>query len=60
MRWCDLSCPEASWPRDEAVDGSGSCRTFVALWCARLGRLVTKNAPCQAPAPPPPPADKPA
>lgn len=48
MRFCDLNCPDASFPKDEAVDGAGSCRTFVALHCARLGRLVAKNAPCQA------------
>jgi len=48
MRWCDLSCPDASFPREEAVDGAGSCRTFAALYCARLGRLVAKNAPCAA------------
>ena len=48
MRWCDLSCPQASFPKDDAVDGSGSCRTFAALYCARLERLVAKNAPCAA------------
>lgn len=48
MRWCDLSCPEASFPRQEAVDGAGSCRTFAALYCAKLKRLVAKNAPCAA------------
>ncbi len=46
MRWCDLTCPQASFPQDEAVDGAGSCRTFVALYCRELGRLVAKNAPC--------------
>ena len=56
MRWCDLSCPQASFPREEGVDGSGSCRTFVALYCAQLGRLVAKNAPCAAPAAGPSPA----
>jgi hypothetical protein len=48
MRWCDLTCPQASFPQDQAVDGAGSCRTFVALFCAKLGRLVAKNAPCAA------------
>jgi len=48
MRWCDLTCPEASFPEHDALDGSGSCRTFAALFCARLGRLVAKNAPCAA------------
>jgi hypothetical protein len=46
MRWCDLRCPEASFPKEEAVDGAGSCRTFSALYCAKLKRLVPKNAPC--------------
>lgn len=50
MRFCDLSCPAADFPRQEAVDGAGSCRTFAALYCAKLGRLVNKNGPCQAPA----------
>ncbi len=47
MKWCDLSCEHASFPQTEAIDGSGSCRTFVALYCARLDRLVHKNGPCQ-------------
>ncbi|MFH1034973.1 MAG: hypothetical protein V1806_10745 [Pseudomonadota bacterium] len=46
MRWCDLTCPQASFPKEEGVDGAGSCRTFAALFCAQLGRLVAKNAPC--------------
>lgn len=53
MRWCDLTCPEASFPGQEAVDGAGSCRTFSALHCRVLGRLVAKNAPCAAQAQPP-------
>lgn len=48
MRWCDLSCSEASFPEQDAVDGAGSCRTFTALYCAKLERLVPKNAPCAA------------
>ena len=46
MKWCDLSCEHASFPRVQAVDGAGSCRTFAALYCARLERLVHKNGPC--------------
>ena len=46
MKWCDLSCEHASFPQVQAVDGAGSCRTFQALHCAKLGRLVHKNAPC--------------
>ena len=48
MRWCDLTCPEAGFPKEDAVDGAGSCRTFAALYCAKLKRLVPKNAPCAA------------
>jgi len=46
MKWCDLSCEYASFPQAAAVDGAGSCRTFAALYCAKLSRLVHKNAPC--------------
>ena len=46
MDFCDLSCRYASWPQDEALDGSGSCRTFQAVFCAKQNRLVHKNAPC--------------
>jgi hypothetical protein len=49
MRFCDLNCPHAGFPEDDAVDGAGSCRTFAALYCSILKRLVHKNAPCQAP-----------
>jgi hypothetical protein len=44
--WCDLTCEHADFPDAYAVDGSGTCRTFLALYCKKLGRLVTKNAPC--------------
>ncbi len=44
--WCDLGCPHAAFPPEGAVDGSDSCRTFLALWCRRLDRLVAKNARC--------------
>ncbi|RJR41785.1 MAG: hypothetical protein C4567_08445 [Deltaproteobacteria bacterium] len=46
MKWCDLSCDHASFPQTRAVDGAGSCNTFQALHCAKLERLVYKNAPC--------------
>ena len=49
MRFCDLKCPHAQFPEEAAVDGAGSCRTFAALYCNKLDRLVHKNAPCQAP-----------
>ena len=44
--FCDLRCPSADFARTEALDGS--CRTFVSVWCGKLGRHVTKNAPCEA------------
>ncbi len=46
IKFCDLTCEHAAFPRMEHVDGSGSCRTFTALWCDKLDQLVTKNAPC--------------
>ncbi|MBN1944364.1 MAG: hypothetical protein JW797_01755 [Bradymonadales bacterium] len=46
--WCDLSCPYAGFPPGGALDGSGSCRTFLALYCRCLDRPVAKNGPCQA------------
>ena len=47
-RWCDLNCPHAEFVKDDALDGSLSCRTFAALWCGHLAEVVTKNAPCVA------------
>jgi hypothetical protein len=46
MDFCDMKCRHASWPKEEALDGSGSCRTFQALYCSKKKRLVQKNAPC--------------
>lgn len=48
LRWCDLKCEYAKFPDDKAVDGSGSCRTFLALYCDKLNALVQKNVPCAA------------
>ncbi len=44
-KWCTMECEHATWPRKN-VDGSGSCRTFSALWCEVLKQHVTKNTPC--------------
>jgi len=44
--FCDLRCAAAEFARSAALDGS--CRTFMSLWCRKLGRHVTKNAPCEA------------
>lgn len=46
MEFCDLNCRYAEWPEKDAVDGSGSCRTFQAFYCAKKGHMVHKNAPC--------------
>ncbi|MBA4389881.1 MAG: hypothetical protein C0399_02965 [Syntrophus sp. (in: bacteria)] len=46
MDFCDLMCKHATMPKETAVDGAGSCRTFIALYCARRKSLVHKNMPC--------------
>ena len=48
IKFCDLRCEMADFAKDTAIDGSGSCRTFMALWCKQLEKYVTKNAPCEA------------
>ena len=45
--FCDLMCVYASMPKETAVDGSGSCRTFAALYCKKRKSLVHKNMPCK-------------
>mgnify|MGYP006278875821 CR=1 FL=1 len=46
IKFCDMRCEFAEFPKQEHIDGSNSCRTFSALWCKQLQQLVTKNAPC--------------
>jgi hypothetical protein len=46
MDFCDLNCVHAEWPEDESLDGSGSCRTFQAIYCKKKKRHVHKNMPC--------------
>lgn len=46
IKFCDLKCEHAAFPDQVDVDGAKSCRTFAALWCRELEKLVTKNAPC--------------
>ncbi len=46
VHFCDLDCVYAKFPDSDSVDGSRSCRTFVALYCARRKKLVHKNLPC--------------
>jgi len=45
ITFCDLRCACADFAQATALDGS--CRTFMSLWCRKLGRHVTKNAPCE-------------
>ena len=44
--FCDLACDYAEIPKGAGIDGSGSCRTFIALYCKRKKTLVHKNHPC--------------
>lgn len=44
--FCDLECKYARFPKSDAVDGSRSCQTFVALHCTRKKKLVHNNLPC--------------
>ena len=45
-KWCDMSCQFARFPEQEGVDGSGSCRTFIAIFCQKQNKLVHKNSLC--------------
>jgi len=47
LGFCDLMCTYAETPKETAVDGAGSCRTFVALYCSIKKSLVHKNMPCR-------------
>ncbi|OPX95540.1 MAG: hypothetical protein A4E62_01006 [Syntrophorhabdus sp. PtaU1.Bin002] len=47
LNFCDLLCKYAQMPKDTGVDGSQSCRTFIALYCTRRKSLVHKNMPCK-------------
>ena len=47
MKYCDLYCEYAEFP-EKLADGSGTCRTFIALHCKLLDKLVDKNGICQA------------
>ena len=46
LDFCDLMCEYAEHPKEMAVDGAGSCRTFVAIYCNSKKSLVHKNMPC--------------
>ncbi len=45
IKWCDLRCEHVDFAKLDALDGS--CRTFQSLWCEKLQKHVTKNAPCE-------------
>lgn len=42
-----MSCRYADFARESALDGSGSCMTFQALWCRKQKKHVIKNSRCQ-------------
>jgi len=44
-KFCDMLCKYAKWP-DESMDGSGTCRTFIAVWCDKKKQTVFKNCRC--------------
>jgi hypothetical protein len=46
MQFCDHHCRFATWPEKDALDGSGSCRTFQAVYCSKKNRPMHKNMPC--------------
>jgi len=46
IKFCDMRCEHAEFPKEDAIDGSGTCRTFAALYCKKLKKYVSKNAPC--------------
>ena len=48
IKFCDLKCEHASFPKEDGIDGSKSCRTFAALYCDLVDQYVAKNAPCVA------------
>ena len=47
MKFCDLKCKHAKFPEDDCLDGSGTCRTFIALWCEKKKMIVEKNKICE-------------
>lgn len=46
-QFCDLMCRYAEFPKESALDGSGSCRTFLAIFCTKKNKVVFKNVPCE-------------
>jgi len=46
VSFCDFMCRYAEVPKEGALDGSGSCRTFIAVYCNRKKTFVPKNIAC--------------
>ncbi len=46
IKFCDMNCEHARFPKVEDIDGSRSCQTYLAVWCQELQQYVTKNSPC--------------
>lgn len=46
LKWCDFRCEHSDFAKEEALDGSRSCRTFQAVWCEKLKKHVLKNSMC--------------
>jgi hypothetical protein len=46
MKFCDMLCKyaEAAEPN---TDGSGSCRTFIGIYCKKKEQIIFKNLPCE-------------
>ena len=43
FNFCDLLCKYAETPKEEGIDGSGSCHTFIALYCTKRNLLFTRT-----------------
>jgi hypothetical protein len=46
IKFCDMRREYAEFPKEDDIDGSRSCQTYLAIWCTKLNQYVTKNAPC--------------
>ncbi len=44
--FCDMLCRFAEFPKEDALDGSGSCMTFSAVYCRKKDAVVHKNSRC--------------
>jgi len=46
IQFCDLRCDYSEFSKIDGLDGG--CRTFLSIWCRKLKKHVTKNAPCES------------